>query len=235
MCGIIVPGGWEEFFRFLGESYSGPLWPDVDDRSPLEVLVPLMKAAAEKFDLVPQPMYPRADEQAWDMSTDTKLPGECVPYFLKNGTGPNACVSGTVVRPLSTAKESAGRFTVGSVEGSCMHETQILDKTWSFAQTSHCFYVVEGFARFTVDGQAARVGPMETVYLPKGTKWGVKWDSRYVKAYVYSSAGGVVELLFEAGKATPHTRPLCMIPAESFGAGAAEVEALLNSFSASMS
>ncbi|KAJ2898273.1 hypothetical protein MKZ38_004041 [Zalerion maritima] len=212
MCGIIVPGG-----------------------SPLETLVPRMKAAAEKFDLVPQPFYNRVEEQPWSAETDHKLPGELVPYFLRNGAGPNACVSGTVVRPLSTRKESAGKFTVGSIEGSSAHSAQVLDKTWSFSGVGHCFYTVEGFAMFTVDDHApVRIGPMETVYLPKGTRWSVRWDSRYVKMYVYSSGGGIVELLAEAGKDFPHKGPHCMIPAETTGAPAESVAGKLEEFGAKM-
>ncbi|KAF2772197.1 hypothetical protein EJ03DRAFT_372352 [Teratosphaeria nubilosa] len=38
--GLIVPGGWEEFFRFIGDSYSGPQWPVEDEVDIFEVLVP---------------------------------------------------------------------------------------------------------------------------------------------------------------------------------------------------
>lgn len=63
--GLIVPGGWEEFFRFIGEPYAGPMYPLSDDRNPFLVLLPKLKAAAAKFDMVPMPRYPQFDPQPY--------------------------------------------------------------------------------------------------------------------------------------------------------------------------
>ncbi len=69
--GLIVPGGWEEFFRFIGEPYNdGPLYPLTDDRNVFEVLIPKLKAAAEKFDMVPVPDHPGVEPQPWEVVDD---------------------------------------------------------------------------------------------------------------------------------------------------------------------
>jgi hypothetical protein len=74
--GLIIPGGWEEFFRFVGEPYSGPLFPTNDKRNSFEVLIPKLMAATEKFDMIPVRDKAQFDPQPWDGS-ETKLPGVC--------------------------------------------------------------------------------------------------------------------------------------------------------------
>ena len=116
MVGLIVPGGWEEFFRFIGEPYDGPLWPLDDQRNVFEVLIPKLKAAAEQFDMIPLPQHKQFGPSPWK-ETENKLPGKLEPYFLKNATGPAYLAGGTVVRPLITTAESDGKFVIGSIEG----------------------------------------------------------------------------------------------------------------------
>jgi hypothetical protein len=198
--GLIVPGGWEEFFRFIGEPYDGPLWPVNDERNPFQVLIPKLKAAAETFDMVPQPQHKGADPQAWENGKDSTLPGKLEPYYLKAMTGPRFLTGGIVARPLATMKETNGRFAIGSIEGCSAHNGSIPWKGLKFADVHHCFHVGAGTFEITIDGSKSRITTGETVYIPKGTTFDVRFASRFAKTYVFSNGGGLLEFLIEAGK-----------------------------------
>lgn len=213
--GLIVPGGWEEFFRFIGEPYStGPLFPLSDPRNPFEVLIPKLKAAAEIFDMIPQPQLPTFDPQPWE-ETENRLPGALEPYFLKAGTGPKFLVGGTVVQPLATAKESNGRFTIGSIEGSSYFKSSSIfskiatGQEISFTSTHHCFHVADGYLDFSLSGskEQTRLGVGETVYIPAGTSFRFDFASKFAKVYVFANGTGIVKLLCSLGKLYPGTIP----------------------------
>lgn len=197
--GLIVPGGWEEFFRFIGEPYAGPMWPLVDNRNPFEVLIPKLKAAAEKFDVVPQPHLPYFPPQPWDAKLNSSLPGKEAPYFLQANRGPKYLVEGVVVKPLATTKESAGRFAIGSIEGSSWHANTFFQSKMKFENIHHAIYVTEGRCDITVDDQVAQLHPGETIYVPKQSVFSISFSSRFAKAYIFASGGGLVELLCELG------------------------------------
>ena len=205
MVGLIVPGGWEEFFRFIGEPYSGPMWPVNDERKIWEVLIPKLKAAAEKFDMVPLPQHKQFDPQEWEASENT-LPGKTEPYFLKNASGPAYEVGGTVCRPLITTAESNGKFSMGGIEGSSHHHEQSIfaldSKSLKFDDVHHAFQVVDGSVEFHLDGALvpSKLAAGELVYVPTGTTFRFKHTSRVSKMYAFASGGGVVELLSKLGK-----------------------------------
>ena len=204
---MIVPGGWEEFFRFIGEPYDGPLFPLSDDRNPFEVLIPKLKAAAEEFDMVPVPRHPIFDPQPWGKH-DTVLPDGVEPYFLRDGSGPKYILGGTICRPLITRLQSGGTFSIASIEGSSYHETPVLVdyKAIRFSDIHHCLQVVEGSIDFTVERSTARLAAGETLFIPSGTDFNFKFVTRLAKAYVFSNGGGLAELMTKIGHA--YTPPL---------------------------
>jgi len=208
--GLIVPGGWEEFFRFLGEPYTGPMWPMEDKRNFFEVLLPKLKAAAEKFDMVPCPQHKGAEPQAWEAS-DNHLPGKLEPYFLKNNTGPAYIVGGTVCRPLITTAESAGKFAIGSIEGSGHSDLDSgifskPDRTLRFQNAHHAFQVVQGAVEFSVGfSTPSRLTAGELLYVPKDTEFRFQVVSRYMKLYAFTNGGGLIELLQKLGESHSHS------------------------------
>ena len=213
---MIVPGGWEEFFRFIGEPYAGPMWPLVDERNVFEVLIPKLKAATEKFDMVPQPQHKGAAPQPFDGSENT-LPGKLEPYYLQANKGPKYLLDGVVVKPLATTKESGGRFSIGSIEGSAEHQNACLKTKFQFAQVHHAVQPVVGQLEVVVDGASTTLNPFETVYIPKGSSFSIKFASRFVQAYIFASGGGLLEMLCDAGESYQHS----MIP-EKEAAGASD-------------
>jgi len=150
--GLIVPGGWEEFFRFIGDPYQGPMWPNEDERNVFEVLIPRLQQAKDKYDHVPLPDHPYFEPQPWDPVTDVALPGIYTPYFFKGGAGPRYTFAGMVVSPLIITAESDGVFAVGSIEGSSYHQQNPLAKGVTFFLSHHCFYLVDGTLELELSG-----------------------------------------------------------------------------------
>lgn len=174
-----------------------------DKRNVFEVLIPKLKAATEKFDMIPVRDQAYFPPQNWE-DGDEKLPGALEPYFLKSGSGPKYLVGGSIIRPLATTAETAGKFTVGSIEGSSHPNLSgILAKGQSikFKSTHHCFQVVDGAIDFSIDGGAAqRLNAGELVYVPAGTQFRFEYAARFAKAYVFASGGGLLELLIRLGQ-----------------------------------
>ena len=213
---MIVPGGWEEFFRFIGEPYAGPMWPLTDERNIFEVLIPKLKAAAEKFDMVPQPQYQGGEPRPFDGSENV-LPGKLEPYYLQANKGPKYLVDGVVVKPLATTKESAGRFSIGSIEGSSKHDNPVLKNTFQFAEVHHAVQPVEGQLEVVIDRASTTLNAFETAYIPKGSSFSIKFASRFAQAYIFASGGGLLETLSDVGETYQHS----MIP-EKEAIGASE-------------
>lgn len=210
--GLIIPGGWEEFFRFVGEPYAGPLFPTNDKRNPFEVLIPKLMAATEKFDMIPVRDKAQFDPQPWDGS-ENKLPGVCEDggYFLKDGAGEKWIVGGTVIRPLATRKETNGRFSIHSLEGSSLHTGKGFAQTLEFEDTHHAFFTVHGVLKLTIDGAEVKTTTGATLFVPAGTKWTFDVDTSYAKAYVFANGGGIGEIMTSVG--TKYESPI--VPAEA--------------------
>ncbi len=201
--GLIVPGGWEEFFRFIGEPYAGPLFPLSDDRNPFEVLIPKLKAAAEKFDMVPCPQHPQFDPQEWTGS-ENQLPDGLEPYFLRKGSGPAYLVGGSIIRPLARMAESGGRFTVASIEGSLFHKDASIfaehPSGIAFDSTHHCFQVSDGSVIFSLNSTETVLNVGETIYIPQGTVFRFEFATRFAQVYVFTNGVGLSELLIKVGE-----------------------------------
>ncbi|KAK4544585.1 hypothetical protein LTR36_004157 [Oleoguttula mirabilis] len=232
MIGLIVPGGWEEFFRFIGEPYSGPMWPMEDNRKIYEVLIPKLKAAAEKFDMVPLPQHKQFAPQDWQ-DDENRLPGKLEPYFLKNATGPAYEVGGTVVRPLATTAETDGKFSIGSIEASShYHQHSVFAKEKQclrFDNVHHAFQVVSGSVEFHLDSSApSKLAAGELIYVPKGTAFRFQATSRASKMYAFASGGGVTELLIKLGK--EHSSTILPEPEKVGGCDVAALERLQPEF-----
>jgi hypothetical protein len=157
-------------------------------------------AATEKFDMIPVREKAQFDPQPWD-GTENKLPGVCENggYFLKEGMGEKRAVGGTVVRPLATRKESSGRFSIYSLEGSSLHVGKGLIKTVEFKDTHHAIHTVDGVVKLIIDGSEVKTTVGETTFIPAGIKWSFEAESTYARAYVFANGGGIGEILQSVG------------------------------------
>lgn len=179
------------------------MWPLVDNRNPFEVLIPKLKAATEKFDMIPQPKHPQCEPQPWD-GTENKLPGKLAPYYLKADKGPKYLVDGAVVRPMVTTKESGDKFAIGSIDGSSFHANVALTTTMSFANVHHALQIADGQIEVTIDENKTVLATGETLYIPKGSKFSLRIASRYARAYVFANGGGLIELLSASASSYEH-------------------------------
>jgi hypothetical protein len=183
------------------------LFPLTDDRNPFEVLIPKLKAAAEQFDLVPLPQHPSFEPQPWLHDGDNALPEGLEPYFLRNGSGPKYILGGTLCRPLITRTQSAGKFSIASIEGSSHYASPLQQhKSITFRDVHHCVYVSDGYVDFTTGGSKTRLAVGETLYIPSKTPFNFQFTSKLAKAYFFCNGGGLSELLCRVGR--EYTPPL---------------------------
>ncbi|TKA82663.1 hypothetical protein B0A55_01470 [Friedmanniomyces simplex] len=218
--GLIVPGGWEEFFRHIGEPYG--------------VLIPKLKQAAEKFDMVPCPQHQQFDPQEWE-DADSQLPGKPESYFLKNASGPAFEIGGSVCRPLVTTAESHRKFAIGSIEGSAQHHQHAIfakpGLCMRFDEVHHAFQVTEGSVEFHIDASApSRIVAGDVIFVPKGTAFRFQSTSRFSKLYVFASGGGLIEVLCKVGKG--HASPI--LPEKAEGCNMRALEALQSGYGFSL-
>lgn len=213
--GLIVPGGWEEFFRFIGEPYEGCLFPTSDSRNPMEVLVPKLIAAAEKFDMIPVRDHPYVAPQPWKTDGDNLLPSGIEPYFLRDHSGPKWILGGTLCRPLITETQSGGRFSIASIEGSVKHQKSLINESSGikFHKIHHCILVMDGSFEVSVEGSLVNVAAGELIYIPCQTAFKFNITSSYAQAYVFANGGGVEKIIRTLGQ--PYGPPT--IPDESTG------------------
>ncbi|KAG9599955.1 cupin domain-containing protein, partial [Aureobasidium melanogenum] len=225
-AGLIVPGGWEEFFRFIGEPYAtspmGPLFPTRDNRNPMEVLVPKLIAATEKFDMVPKRDHKGA-EPVLCTNKDNKLSNTATePYFLKADAGPRYASAGLLVKPLCQKADTDGKFSIARLEGAAAIKSQYLAyNTLTFETSHHCFLVDMGSFRLTVDGQSSEISAGETIFVPAGQEFTLEVASKYAALYVFTNGGGLVEMLVGMGREYGS-----QIIAEDFPTDAGEVNGL---------
>jgi quercetin dioxygenase-like cupin family protein len=196
------------------------LVPLSDDRNPFEVLIPKLKAASEQFDLVPLPHHPPFDPQQWPADGDNALPDAVQPYFLRSGSGPKYILGSTLCRPLITRTQSAGKFSIASIEGSSHYTSPLQQhKSITFRDVHHCVHVSDGYVDFTVEGSRTRLAVGETLYIPSGTPFSFQFASKLAKAYFFCNGGGLSELLCRAGR--EYTPPL--IPGKEMESDASEL------------
>lgn len=205
--GLIVPGGWEEFFRFIGEPYNGCLFPTSDDRNPMEVLIPKLIAASEKFDMIPVRDHPYVAPQPWILGGDNILPSGIESYFLRDHTGPKWILGGILCRPLITETQSGGRFSIASLEGSISHGKSLVNESagLKFDKIHHCILVMDGGLEVTIDGTAVSLAAGELVYIPSTTTFKFSFSTTYAQVYVFANGGGIEKIIQKLG--TPYDPP----------------------------
>ncbi|KAB2571793.1 Cupin RmlC-type [Lasiodiplodia theobromae] len=204
--GLIIPGGWEEFFRIVGEPYDGAaLFPVGDARDPRVVLIPRLIEAAETCDMVPVRDHPPVEIQPWAANDDdSRLPDGLQPYFLRADTGPKWLLEGTIARPLITTAQSAGRFSVVSLEGGNSHRRSIFSGAGGqlrWEDVHHCFVVVHGKVRFCVGKDSSAIlSADDTIFIPAAEAFSFSFESAFAQMYAFSNGGGVAELVMEVGR-----------------------------------
>lgn len=199
--GLISPGDWVDFFRFISESYSGLYVPEFDNRNIIKhIMGKLMPDNFKKFDVVFQPHHKGCEPGEWD-ETDKKIPDGMEAYYLKANTGPRFLLGGVLSRPFITTKQNEGRFAITSIESSKEYGSSALSKAFSFKTVHHLFHIFEGTLNVEIDGQFTSVRSGETAFIPARSQFSLTFDDTYVRFWSFASGDGIESFISQAGEA----------------------------------
>lgn len=202
--GLVAPGDWVDFFRYVAESYSGVILPEGDDRDLKGHIIPKVMAAKDRFDVQfvrPGGDYKPPEVGDW-LESENVLPGPGEAYFLRANTGPRHILGGVISRPFIFSSQCSGKFAITSLESSSVYGKSPLAERWlTFQKVDHCFCIQEGLLRVRLrkDGNAAtdwaEVREGQTVLVPAGQGFLLDFGSRYVRAITFTNGRGIEELV----------------------------------------
>lgn len=199
ILGLIAPGDWVDFFRYVSEPFQGLLVPEFDDRNLRQVLMPKLMAAKDRFDVVFQRDYQPPEVSGWKDS-ENQLPKDSSPYFLRSNTGPRWMAGGVMSRPFITTAQSQGKFAISSIESSSTYGPTIFSKFLKFKDVDHCLCVQEGALVVRLNGKNAEtVREGETVVIPAGQSFTLEFASRFVRIMSFTSGDGIESLIHKVG------------------------------------
>jgi hypothetical protein len=197
--GLIAPGDWVDFFRYVSEPFKGLLVPEFDDRNLGQILMPKIMAAKDRFDVVFQRDYQHPKVSEWK-DTENRLPEGSSPYFLRSNMGPRWMAGGVMSRPFITTAQSAGKFAISSIESSSTYGVTIFSQPIKFKDVDHCLCVCEGALVVKLNGKNAEtVREGETVVIPAGQSFSLEFASRFVRVISFTSGDGIESLIHKLG------------------------------------
>ena len=199
LFGLITPGDWIGFFRYVSEPYEGVLVPENDNRDLKALLIPKVMAAKGQFDVNFVPDYNPPEVSDWDKD-DEKLPDSPQGYYLRANTGPRWMLGGVMSRPFVTTKQSSGVCAISSIESSKDYKEGLLSKYMTFRDVDHCLAVQEGILVVRMKGSSdSVVREGETVVIPAGQAFALRFDSKYVRAWSFTDGDGIEMLVQTLG------------------------------------
>jgi uncharacterized protein YaiE (UPF0345 family) len=201
--GLVAPGDWVDFFRYVSETYNGLIVPETDDRDLRALLIPKVMAAKDRFDVHFERDYQPPEVGDW-LKTENVLPDPMEPYFLRANTGPRWMLGGVMSRPFINSSQCAGKFAISSIESSSKYASEAsLFRQWlTFPTVDHCFTVMEGLLRVRLQGEEdwAEVREGQTLVISAGQAFKLEFASRYVRAITFTNGAGIENLIHIAGK-----------------------------------
>lgn len=202
LFGLVAPGDWVDFFRYVGETYSGVIAPEHDNRNLRELLMQKMMATKDRFDVQFARDYAPPEVSAWK-DTENRLADPGQPYFLRANTGPRWLLGGVMSRPFILAEQTGGKFAISSIESSRVYDLQHqpFARWLAFKEVDHCFCVQEGLLRVRLQsGQGwNEVREGQTLVVAAGETFILEFGSRYVRVWSFTNGRGVEELVRKAG------------------------------------
>jgi mannose-6-phosphate isomerase-like protein (cupin superfamily) len=197
--GVVTPGDWIDFFRYVAEPYEGLIVPEDDNRDLKALLIPKVMAAKGQFDVVFQPDYQPPEVGEWT-ADDERLPELSQPFFLRANTGPRWMLGGVMSRPFVTTTQSAGVCAISSIESSNEYGASLLSKYMTFQSVDHCLCVLEGTLVVRLKGQSESVfREGETVVIPAGQAFALDFGSKYVRVWSFTDGDGIETLVHRLG------------------------------------
>jgi len=199
--GLIAPGDWIDFFRYISETYKGTIVPEFDSRHLASILIPKVMAAKDKYDVnfLRPGEYTPPEVGEW-LDTENTLPGPLEPYFLRANTGPRWMLGGVMSRPFINASQCSEKFAISSIEGSNAYsEPSPLARNLTFPNVDHCFVVHEGLLKVQIEGKWSSVREGQTLVIAAGQAFALAFGSRYVRAISFTNGRGIEELIQTGG------------------------------------
>lgn len=204
--GLVAPGDWVDFFRYVAESYSGVIVPENDDRDLKGHIIPKVMAAKDRFDVQFVRDYQPPEVGEW-LDTENTLPGPLEPYFLRANTGPRHILGSVLSRPYIFSSQCGGKFAITSLESSNVYGKSPLAEKWlTFQTVDHCFCVQEGLLKIKLRKDGAGGGSEwtevregQTLLVPAGQAFLLDFGSRYVRSITFTNGKGLEELIKLAG------------------------------------
>ncbi|PYH95317.1 RmlC-like cupin [Aspergillus ellipticus CBS 707.79] len=198
--GVVTPGDWVDFFRYVSERYDGILVPENDDRDLKSLLIPKVMAAKQDFDVVFERNYQPPELGEWTRD-DEVLPESPQPFFLRANTGPKWMLGGVMSRPFLTTAQSSGVCAISSIESSSTYGETLLSKYMTFRSVDHCLCVLEGTLTVRLKGSPdATFREGETVVIPAGQAFALGFASRYVRVWSFTDGDGIETLIHRLGQ-----------------------------------
>lgn len=200
--GLVTPGQWVDFFRFVTEKYDGIIGDEFDERNTMQFMFSKIHEIKEKYDVIFQPEFQGAEVSDWS-DEDSELPEgpEPIEYFLRANTGPRYILEGILARPFITTKQCGGQFAITSIESSNRLSNSVLSRPFVFEKVHQVYHVLDGAILVRTEGQApgdlVRAG--ETVFIPAGKEISLGFADRYVRFWSFTSGGGLEALVAGAG------------------------------------
>ncbi|TDZ32421.1 Quercetin 2,3-dioxygenase [Colletotrichum spinosum] len=201
--GLVAPGDWIDFFRYVGESYNGVIVPENDNRDLKSLLIPKVMAAKDRFDVNFERNYTAPELGDWQDSENV-LPGPLEPYFLRANTGPRYILGGVLSRPFINASQCGGKFSITSLEGSKIYPSSSLARWLTFPTVDHCFCVQEGVLRVKLRESASEwtdVREGQTLLVTAGQAFTLEFATRFVRVITFTNGTGIETLIEKAGEA----------------------------------
>lgn len=205
MLGLVAPGDWIDFFRYIGEPYNGLIVPETDSRNLVSLLIPKLMAAKDRFDVHFEREYTPPAVGDW-LDTENTLPPPLEPYFLRANTGPKWMLGGVMSRPFINASQCADKFAISSIESSGKYpgaaEVSPFGRWVTFPTVDHCFCVQEGLLRVRLRGEEGvnDVREGQTIVIAAGQAFSLEFASRYVRAITFTNGAGIENLIHTAGE-----------------------------------
>ncbi|KIV99588.1 uncharacterized protein PV09_08765 [Verruconis gallopava] len=200
LLGLIAPGDWVDFFRYVAEADNSIIVPEFDERDLKGHIIPKVMAAKDRFDVHFVRDYQPPEVSEW-RDDENKLPDGQEGYFLRFMTGPRWMAGGWMSRPFVTTKQNGGRFAISSIESSNLYpHPELFSKPLVFEKVDHCFCVQEGCLAVTLGGQQTLVREGETLVIPSGQAFALQAWSKYVRVYSFTSGDGIEAVIHAAGE-----------------------------------
>jgi mannose-6-phosphate isomerase-like protein (cupin superfamily) len=215
LLGLVAPGDWVDFFRYVGETYEGVLVPEHDDRDLKHALISKLMAAKDRFDVHFSRDYQPPEVGEW-LAEENVLGKTGEAYFLRANTGPRWALGGVMSRPFILSSQTGGRFSISSIESSKAYTRSPLSRWLNFAEVDHCFVVKEGVFSVKIKGDDEwnDVREGQTIVIAAGETFMIRFSSTFVRVWSCANGKGIEEVIQRAGKqyegyVIPDTAKVC--------------------------